>query len=129
MNGRQSGAVHYLPSLSLYYYSPGLLYRFISLLTCVAPCSLPFSSSSTFFPSPSLVPPLFFFVSLTTSNGLSLPLRLSPFSNELSRSHAEDQVLRDKTLRTKLAPRTRLKCAFCIGKLAKLAVFSDRLSH
>lgn len=32
MNGRQSGAVHYLASLSLYYYSPGFLRRSVSSL-------------------------------------------------------------------------------------------------
>lgn len=66
---------------------------------------------------------LFLSVSLTTSSGLLLPLRLSPFSNELSRSCAGNQVLRDRTPRTKLTPRARLKYAFCIGKLANLAFF------
>jgi len=34
MNGRQSGAVRYLASLSLYYYSLGLLRRSVSSLVC-----------------------------------------------------------------------------------------------
>lgn len=119
MNGRQSGAVHYLLSLSLYYYSLGLFYRSVSLLTCVVPRSVPFASSSTFFPSPSLVcPPFFLYQPHYVERPVILPLRLSLL--ELFRSYAGDQVLRDKTPRTKLIPRARLKCAFCLGKLAKL---------
>lgn len=73
---------------------------------------------------------LFLSVSLTTSSDLLFPLRLFSFSNELSRSCAGNQVLRDRTPCTKLAPRAHLKCAFYIGKLAKLAFFlTDCVSH
>lgn len=82
MNGRQSGAVRYLASLSLYYYSPGLPRRSVSSLAFVVPrsfflslvffcliaplflCLLSVPSFKLFFPHP---PPLsfFFFAGLT----------------------------------------------------------------
>jgi len=64
MNGRQSGAVRYLASLSLYYYSLGLLCRSVSFLVCVVPH---FSHLS-----PSVLLSFFFFLCLLSAPSLML---------------------------------------------------------
>lgn len=106
MNGRQSGAVRYLASSSLYYYSLGLLRRSVSSLVCVvpafffcsllltsAPCHLSLSFSAFLLP---LFSSCFPFSSplASPSSGLALsPLRLFRF-NGLSRSFTRYQVRR-----------------------------------
>lgn len=104
MNGRQSGAVRYLASLSLYYYSPGLLRRSVSSLAFVVPRS--FFLSLVFFclivslflcllsvPSFMLFSPLFFPRWPDRQAAWLLSLCLFRF-NGLSRSFAGDQVRR-----------------------------------
>jgi len=104
MNGRQSGAVRYLASLSLYYYSLGLLRRFVSSLVCVVShfsfshlspsVLLFFSLFLCLLSAPSLM--LFFFFLLLWPHRQAawfFPLRLFCF-NGLSRSFAGDQVRR-----------------------------------
>lgn len=126
MNGRQSGAVRYLASLSLYYYSPGLLRRSVSSLACIDPHS--FFLSLVFFcllvslslslsyllsiPSPKLYS---FFFSLPTSSGPAPSTsRLFRF-NGLSCSFARDQVRRtgDRTSCTTCSSYRFSRCAFC----------------
>lgn len=138
MNGRQSGAVRYLASLSLYYYSPGLR-RSVSSLACIDPHS--FFLSLVFFclvvslflclqSAPSLKS--FSFFSLPTSSNLApLTSRLFRF-NGLSRSFARDQVRRTSD-RTTCSSYRFSRCTFCARRAhcspGSSQLFFRQLSH
>lgn len=124
MNGRQSGAVRYLASLSLYYYSPGLPRRSVSSLAFVVPRS--FFLSLVFF---CLIASLFLCVLSVPSFKFSLPFFSSltwpssgpaPFTLSLSLQRIISLVRRRsgspyrwQDIMHNLFLRIDSRCAFC----------------
>lgn len=137
MNGRQSGAVRYLASLSLDYYSPGLPRRPVSSSAFVVPrsfCLPPVSSSSLFLYLLS-VPSFKTFSRLSFSfrwpdrqAARLLSLCLFRF-NGLSRSFAGDQVRRYRwqDIMHNLFLRVDSRCAFCTRRARAIRREDSRL--
>lgn len=139
MNGRQSGAVRYLASLSLYYYSLGPLRRSVSSLVCVVPafffcslllfCALPSFPLFLCLPSAPFLKSFSFFFSAGLTVRRPGSLHFVSFASMGYLAHSQDIRFAVPVTGHRAQPVSRIdsRCTFCVPRRAHGSPGSSRL--